>query len=298
VVLVRRFDGLDWEIPFTAALRAQCLVWGGTGNLPVPAVEGLTDHPVYRAIVDMLDPDAVVVHDLTFADLQDLAPERFAEREHALREGLDGKGYDEVIAEEATQRALVDPIDPRLFDREAGVPFLARHAFLHNDGHIQQMRSRVGGRAPYPFVNSLEIVAPPRPEAISERHTTLSAAAQLALAAEGGQITPWERTRLAQAHITQGEPAVLGDHRSLASFLFGITRSPQMAPMPFALSEAGLAWYSRPSDYDPRVPSSSATTHGTSRSSTPYVGCAAPRSGSQLATHWSPGGCPRSGCSP
>ena len=252
ILLVAQFDDLGWEIPFTAALRAQSLVWGGTSNLPVPAVANVAAHPVYRAIVGMLDPDAIVWHDLVFADLQDLASERFDRQETELRAGLEGRGYGEAAVDRAVEGALTQPIAPGQFDAAAGAPFLKRQAYLHHDGRVEHARTRVGSGIGYPFVDALQIARPHRPDGISERHTTLSLPGQLALAAERGQITPWDRTRVAQAHVTQSDRAAVDDGWELARLLFG-GASPQVAPTPFALSEAGLRWYSRPSEYDPRI---------------------------------------------
>jgi hypothetical protein len=200
----------------------------------------------------MLDPDAIVWHDLVFADLQDLASERFDRQETELRAGLEGRGYGEAAVDRAVEGALTQPIAPGQFDAAAGAPFLKRQAYLHHDGRVEHARTRVGSGIGYPFVDALQIARPHRPDGISERHTTLSLPGQLALAAERGQITPWDRTRVAQAHVTQSDRAAVDDGWELARLLFG-GASPQVAPTPFALSEAGLRWYSRPSEYDPRI---------------------------------------------
>lgn len=60
---------------FEEALAAQTSVWGGVGNIPLPYYNGVEREDLFWALLDVQDPDVVLVHATTNATLELAAPD-------------------------------------------------------------------------------------------------------------------------------------------------------------------------------------------------------------------------------
>src|SRR4051812_13399687 len=77
-VLVPSVDGVPWERMVEHALATQCRIWGGQGNLVVPTGWEISNDELFLRLVDCFDPDVLVVHAPTHADVEEIAPGVFA----------------------------------------------------------------------------------------------------------------------------------------------------------------------------------------------------------------------------
>src|SRR4051794_2865449 len=67
VIAVPAFDDVPWQATFIAALRNQCLTWGGEANLPVPWTRETADNPLFWRLVEAQDPDLIIAATLSWA---------------------------------------------------------------------------------------------------------------------------------------------------------------------------------------------------------------------------------------
>lgn len=116
LVLVPEVGGIEWQVRFTSALRAQGL----------PFTSDTLEHPLFWCLLNALGPDALLIHPGSWADVEDLMPEEY--------EAGDGR-----VAREASEREL--PIRCRCLSGATGGgrPF-----------HGRQSRSRSRGPASAP----------------------------------------------------------------------------------------------------------------------------------------------------
>src|SRR4051794_25159505 len=77
IIAVKLWDDIPWQAQFIAALRNQCMTWGGQANLPLPWTSGIEDNPLFWRILEAQDPDIVIGHPGSWANLEDLAPDRY-----------------------------------------------------------------------------------------------------------------------------------------------------------------------------------------------------------------------------
>src|SRR5438093_1584534 len=205
--LVSCLPDVDWRISFIAALRAQVLVWGGQGNLLVPVAADVLDHPAFWAIVDALDPDALILHPGAWGDLRDVDHPAYAEHVTHLRAELTAKDFSEEVIEQflsgLDEQHLHGDIDPDRF-----TPLLDRGAMLHHDGTPE---TGVVGWKPavgYPWVNALDLRAEAHPSPIVDVHAGEDLDLNLLLASSRGQLSSAGASAVAATHIAASRTSV------------------------------------------------------------------------------------------
>jgi hypothetical protein len=104
VVLVPLYSNLRWQVSVLNALRAQTRFWGGSGGLPLPLTQGFGDSALFWAIAAVQDPDALVLHPGTQAELRELEPEVFAQTEERTRQSVADQGFTGSVADDAVER--------------------------------------------------------------------------------------------------------------------------------------------------------------------------------------------------
>jgi hypothetical protein len=94
-VVVPAVEGVAWERLVEHALAAQARVWGGTYNLVVPTGWEIADDELFWRLVDRFDPDLVALHLPTYADVEEIAPEKYAEAIDRADQQLRNLEFDE-----------------------------------------------------------------------------------------------------------------------------------------------------------------------------------------------------------
>src|SRR5947207_12627411 len=113
---VKLEDDVPWPEQFIAALRNQCLTWGGQANLPVPWSSNIEDNPLFWRIVEAQDPDIVIGHPGSWADLEDLVPDRYETALQAQRRTLKRHGFQESIIERTIEEWTGSPLVDKTHD--------------------------------------------------------------------------------------------------------------------------------------------------------------------------------------
>jgi hypothetical protein len=252
LVLVPEIKGVEWQAIFTSALRAQALIWGGSANLPVPFTSDTLDHPLFWSLLNALDPDALLVHPGSWADIEDLKPQPYESGMANWREQLAAKGVTGPTAEEFLEREVVgDPFTGVALDSDEEDLLWRRGAFLHHDRHIELGMTGASHPVQFPFIRVLSLADRWLPSTVEDRTCAASLNSQLALAASVGQLAPTQRAAASERGISC-RGAAIGSEWELANFLFTVRRDPGPA-WPFSLAETGLTWHSRPGAYDRTV---------------------------------------------
>jgi hypothetical protein len=78
-IFVPAVEGVAWQRLVEHALAAQTRVWGGSSNLVVPMGWELGDDELFWRLVDRFDPDVVALHLPTYADVEEIAPDKYAD---------------------------------------------------------------------------------------------------------------------------------------------------------------------------------------------------------------------------
>jgi hypothetical protein len=192
-VLVPNVEGVPWGATVEHALAAQTGVWGGTGNLVVPTGWELADDEIFWRIVDLFDPDLVVLHTLTYGDVREVAPEQHAAQLERDDRELRGLGFSDAQREETLRRREDEAawaID--VSDRLAGL-MIDRVAPLHHerDLHVTVINGRSAAGSPFTDVARLREL-PPR----VSWPTTEDPLLRLLLTHAYGRVLPSLRERL------------------------------------------------------------------------------------------------------
>ena len=103
-IFVPAVEGVAWQRLVEHALAAQTRVWGGSFNLVVPMGWELADDELFWRLVDRFDPDVVALHLPTYADVEEIAPDKYADviaqRDQQLRDA----GFGDDTRAEAISR--------------------------------------------------------------------------------------------------------------------------------------------------------------------------------------------------
>jgi hypothetical protein len=94
-IVVPSVEGVAWQRLVEHALAAQTRVWGGSYNLVVPGGLEVAEDELFWRLVDRFDPDVMGLHLPTFADVEEIAPDIYAEAVERLHQQLRDKGFEE-----------------------------------------------------------------------------------------------------------------------------------------------------------------------------------------------------------
>jgi hypothetical protein len=104
-VFVPSVEGIPWERLVEHALAAQTRIWGGNQNLVVPLGWEVATEELFWRLVDRCDPDVVALHCPTLSDVQEIAPDVYANAVQRADQQLRDLGFnDETRATEIGQR--------------------------------------------------------------------------------------------------------------------------------------------------------------------------------------------------
>jgi hypothetical protein len=187
---------LDWRVPFVSALRAQALVWGGPGNLLVPAGPDALERPEFWAIHRALDPDAVLVHPGSWGDIKDLDRATFDAHETALRTQLQSQEFETFAIEDFLRR---DAREPWRGGPEAGElkGLVDRGSMLHYRGEPEFGYTYWQPEIGYPWVSLLAFSRADLPDTVKVVYADGDLDLDLILASTLGQVSSAARDALA-----------------------------------------------------------------------------------------------------
>jgi hypothetical protein len=103
-VFVPMHEEMPWERCFEVALATQSRLWGGSGNLLLPAGADVHDNQLFWALADRLDADYYTAASFTPRDLATVNPEWFERWRINLRQALDRDTPD--VPEDGKQRFI------------------------------------------------------------------------------------------------------------------------------------------------------------------------------------------------
>jgi hypothetical protein len=218
LVLVPLVDGIPWQATMTSALRGQAATWGGAANLPVPWTEDLVERPEFWALVEALDPDAVLLPTLSRSDL------------HGIVHGVEARPAGGVVSQD--DMPLGRPDARSVLEALAGrLPILQRNGM----GRPHNVAPEKG--AGFPFIGIATIEELP---AVAGVRFPADPDLGLLLAAERGDLHDAQIANLAQRGVVAETYVLDDDEDALAKIFDG--PSPTADPGPWALAEAGLRW--------------------------------------------------------
>jgi hypothetical protein len=252
LILVPTPTGFAWQSSFLGALRAQTCVWGGQSNLPIPLEEGTFDHPALSQIADCLDPDAVIVHAGSWADLEDVYPERLQAELGRIQAALTKRGHRPEAIERFLSELPEQPLTEPWQSEEAERALIARVAPFHHGSHISTSMSSAAWSPGHPFVDALKLARSWLPATVREIRCPLALDAELAIAADTGQLSPTKRRELESIAVSVANPHIIESEWELSSYLHQVARPQQETP-PFGIADPGLTWYSQGYDDDPSI---------------------------------------------
>jgi hypothetical protein len=139
VIAIPMFSDVPWQALFIGALRNQCLTWGGQGNLPIPWTNETVDNPLFWRLVEAQDPDLIIGAPMSWADLEDLTPERHAEEAAAYRKRLQKDGFSEGVIDHTIRNWLREPLvnRPGDFGSPMTSRLVERMGLLHWKDHVE-----------------------------------------------------------------------------------------------------------------------------------------------------------------
>jgi hypothetical protein len=238
-VFVPAVEGVPWERLIEHALAAQIRVWGGASNLIVPTGWEIAADEIFWRLVDLFDPDVVGLHAFAYADVEEIAPDRYAESVRQVDEELTELGFSSDARENEiaglrdrpfwTLEELSDGLRSKLVQRLAP---------LHQD-EIAPRDVYITGPAPpaYPLTDVLSLDEVP--ESVLDIKTTLGDLDQLRLTHAVGRLLPSLKQALEERDVAVNE-VVIGHQPLLRGHMW--PRSVRQDYMyPQSLPLAGLA---------------------------------------------------------
>lgn len=237
IVLVALFSNVRWQASILNALRAQTRFWGGSGSIILPCTPQFADEPLFWALVEAQDPDAVVMHPGTFAELESLEPELYEDREAAQRSELVGRFSKQAI-DAYIERWRDEPLVNASLDEVISSEIVRRVAPLHHDHRAEIEGAGLTVAPGFPFTDAFNFVELPGQVVVPT--TTGGDTDALQLAAEAGGLSSTQIEALKARGVVVDERAL--DRSATRDFVFTPDREPVVLPL--SLSEKGLAWFS------------------------------------------------------
>ncbi len=201
-----------------SALRGQAATWGGAANLPVPWTDDLLDHPMFWALAEALDPDAVLLPTLRRSDL------------HGIVDGVKAPDQNQTSTFDDPPLGRRDP-RPVLKALAGQLPILQRNG----SGRPHAVAPSEGGGFPFVSVSTLEELP-----AVAGARFPADLDIALLLAAERGDLHDVQVSRLAHRGADAYAYVIDDAESALAGVLGGPSLT--MGAGPWALAEAGLRW--------------------------------------------------------
>jgi hypothetical protein len=231
-------QGLPWERLVEHALAVQTRVWGGGANLVVPLGWELADDELFWRLIDQFDPDVIAEYAPTFADFEELDPDRFAADVQTAREQMAGQGLGPETQEAELARRREDPILDWHLSDNLSTKLVERVAPLHLDDLGPRT---VIANGTHPIGYPLTDVASLRelPTAVADVATTLGDRQQLELTAVVGRLLPSLKRDLADHPVAIGE-SIINNDGLLVRHVWGALGLQAGVVYPSALAETGL----------------------------------------------------------
>lgn len=203
-----------------SALRGQAATWGGAANLPVPWTNDLLENPLFWALAEALDPDAVVLPTLRRSDL------------HGIVEGVEAPDLPGTARRDDMPLGRPDP-RPVLKEIARRAPILQRNG----TGRPHNVEPAKG--ASFPFTRAADLDVLPN---VAGARFPGDLDLGLLLTAERGDLHDTQIAELARRSVVAESRTYEDAAEALSLVLDG--PGPSHAAGPWALSEAGLRWLS------------------------------------------------------
>jgi hypothetical protein len=238
-VFVPIVDGFPWHSLVEHALAAQTRVWGGAFNLVVPTSPEIDNDEVFWRLVDRFDPDVVAIHLPTFADVEELAPDRYAETVAQVDRQLRDQGFEEETGRAEIARLGDRPFWEMTLSAALQERLVERIAPLHLAEHGPNL-FHLDGTTPPPYPLMDVAVIRELPESVIDMVSTLDHLDRLLLTHAVGRLLPSFKNELRERGValnvvsvereTIGLDHVWPRHRVVSEFGY-----------PRLMSETGLA---------------------------------------------------------
>jgi hypothetical protein len=244
LIAVPTWNDVPWQASFIATLRNQCLTWGGQANLPVPWGKETIDNPLFWHLVDVQDPDLIIGSAISWADLEDLVPDRYAEGVEARRKGLTKAGFSGEVVERHVNEWLLEPL---LNNHDLGTAItkelIARAGLLWWDKHVDIELSLARSPASGLCVDVREFwTEDSAPVGLTVPACAGSWDERLAICALVGDLSPFVRHQLEDQHkVAVQEPTIASGYEAV-HFVHDPPRASTDSPYPSSMTELGLQW--------------------------------------------------------
>jgi hypothetical protein len=239
-------ENVPWHRTYELALAAQSRLWGGSGNLILPASADIADNELFWALAERFDADYFAVATFTYGDMRLVNPEWYdewlANQEQAMdrdipeagsedRAALIERMLDDVAFAWAPPDGFLELLERRLapFHRERPASYLL-------PSRIAEARAPGGS---HPFADVTQIRG--WPEQVANPETELGSLAQLLLTAHSGRLSAGYAASLVESEKTRVAPYAVNDRRQWADVVFA--EPPPGVLLPWGLTELGLGWY-------------------------------------------------------
>jgi hypothetical protein len=244
LIAITMWDDVPWQAAFIAALRNQCLTWGGQANLPVPWTKDILNNPLFWRIVEAQDPDLIITSPGSWADLEDLTPDQYAAQADALRARLKRDGFNEEVIRKHVTEWLEDPLVDRPLDvGDVTAQLIARAGLLwwgeHVDAELSLARSPAHGLC----VDVREFWTKDSvPTAVTLPLCPGSWDERLAICATAGDFSVLGMSQLVNEHNVAIHTTTVAGGYDAVRFAHDPPVAPAEAPYPTQLTEVGLQW--------------------------------------------------------
>lgn len=238
-VFVPDVEGVAWQRLVEHALAAQTRVWGGTYNLVVPTGWEIADDELFWLLIDRFDPDMVALHAPKRADVEEIAPEKYAAAMAQADQQLRDLGFgDETRADEITRLRgeMCWRTDPSPALRSKLVQRVAPLRLGEDDPRTVY----VDGTTPPPYPLTDVAALRELPGSVLDVRAALDDVDQLMLTHAVGRLLPSFKSALEERGVTSND--VLIEHEEiLFGHLWPHGRVVTEYGYPRLLAEIGLA---------------------------------------------------------
>jgi hypothetical protein len=146
-----------WKAAANGVIQHASEVWGGRHFLIVPT-DGTRIKDKFWEILEAYDPDQIALYNLTFSDMQDAEPARYAETKQKFRDEYAKGNYGLDFEEWFTGSADMSPIDELTISDHLEQQLINRLSPFHFQGRAVRDRLSHNAGFHYPFTKVADIL--------------------------------------------------------------------------------------------------------------------------------------------
>jgi len=173
------------------ALAAQARIWGGNQNLVVSLGWEVGSEELFWRLVERCDPDVVGLHSPSLADLEEIAPDLYADQVQRIVQGLRDAGFndEQTHADQIAQRREAPFWEQFDLSKELRAKLVERVAPLHlAAGEPRTVHLNGTASPPYPLTDATALQE--LPETVLDVTSTLGDVDRLILTHGVGRLLP------------------------------------------------------------------------------------------------------------